>query len=64
MWTRESQNLQSVKILKIATSMQKRHVRNVLHDSTAVAAVRQTPITSKGKSMMFMKWAASWNVSA
>lgn len=40
--------------------MQKRHVRNVLHDSTAVAAVRQTPITSKGKSMMFTKWAASW----
>ena len=52
------------KDFKIATSMQKRHVRNVLHDSTAVAAVRQTPITSKGKSMMFTKWAASWNVSA
>ena len=55
MWMRESQNLQSVKILKIATSMQKRHVRNVLHDSTAVVAVRQTPITSKEKSMMFTK---------
>ena len=64
MWTRESPNLQSAKILKIATSMQKRHVRNVLRGSTALAAVRQTPITSKGKiDDVFTKWAASWNVS-
>ena len=44
---------------KLQRLCKRRHVRNVLHDSTAAAAVRQTPITSQGTSMMSMKLAAS-----